>query len=95
MPALAAAVASVVVRYRRAATRRAQQIKWLAVAGVVAVRRQSRRGTVAVLGPASSATRSILLAMLAIPVAIGVAVLRYRLYDVDRVISRSLDLRRS
>ena len=86
-------VASLVVRYRRSRGDERQQIKWIALRGVlrcaIGARRARRRwrrsrgvtADIALL----AARRSI-----AIPVAIGVAILRYRLYDVDRVISRTL-----
>jgi hypothetical protein len=90
VPTLAAAVASVVVRYRRAGETARQQIKWLAAAGVFAVVGTLVGAAVAVLGPAPVGYTLILLGMIAIPVAVGVAILRYRLYDVDLVISRSL-----
>jgi hypothetical protein len=90
VPALAAAVASVVVRYRRADATARQQIKWLAVAGVVTGVCGVTGAAIAVFGPDPVGYSLILLGMLAIPSAVGVAILRYRLYDVDRVISRSL-----
>jgi hypothetical protein len=86
--AIIASVASLVVRYRRTNHVAREQIKWLAYAGVVA----------AVLIPVGDvfSTRFkivdalILLAVLFIPIAMGIAVLRYRLYDIDRIISRTL-----
>jgi hypothetical protein len=87
---LLAAVGSVVVRYRRADETRRRQIKWLALAGVHAVA-SALVGTVIALAGAEGIGFSLtLLGILAIPVAIGIAILRHRLYDVDRVISRSL-----
>jgi hypothetical protein len=90
VPALVLAVASVVVRYRRAGETARQQIKWLAVAGVFTACSSLVGAAVAVLGPPAVGYTLILLGMLAIPIAIGLAILRYRLYDVDLVISRSL-----
>lgn len=88
--AAAAAVASVVMRYRRADTTAKLQIKCLAVAGAVTASGIAVGVTLALLGAEVVGNSLVLLATLAIPVSIGVAVLRYRLYDVDRVISRSL-----
>jgi hypothetical protein len=80
--------ASILVRFRRARGLERQQLKWLAYAVVVA--------TVALLLAsrqwAGWAVAQVLagLAVGFIPVAIGVAILRYRLFDIDRLISRTL-----
>ncbi|MGH3146080.1 MAG: hypothetical protein ACRDTR_09800 [Rubrobacter sp.] len=89
-----AAVVSVVVRFRRAAGQERQQLKWLVYAGAI---------TFAVTITASPAApfelpglASELLSILApftlpsIPVAVGIAILRYRLYDIDVIINRTL-----
>jgi len=90
-----AAVLSLVFRYRRARTAERAQLRWLVYAGaliVVAVAGSLLIGPV--MGSSNSANNlqnalgSGALAL--VPVAIGVAVLRYRLYDIDRVISRTL-----
>ena len=90
-----AAVLSLAFRYRRARTAERAQLKWLVyaaalvVAGVLA-------GLLAmqIMGPTDAANNlqnAISSGTVAlVPVAIGVAVLRYRLYDIDRVISRTL-----
>jgi hypothetical protein len=85
--------ASVVVRFRHAGGVERQQLKWFAYgAGQVAL----LLGSGLVLGGLwerfpqglSDLVFSISFAM--IPVAIGIAVLRYRLYDIDRLIRRTL-----
>ena len=82
-----ASVVSLAFRYRRAGTAERAQLKWLVYAAAVIV----------VAELASAPIRSTNLqnaissgAIALVPLAIGVAVLRYRLYDIDRIISRSL-----
>ena len=83
------AVISVFVRYRRAGTTERQQLKWF---GLVAL------GEVVAFvlsvpnnGAVSDIAWMVGLALMPlIPVSIGVAILRYRLYDIDRIFSRSV-----
>jgi hypothetical protein len=82
-----AAVASLAFRYRRAGTAERAQLKWLVYAGALVV--------VVALTSVPTAPTNLQNALASgavalIPVAIGIAVLRYRLYDIDRVISRTL-----
>jgi hypothetical protein len=88
--AFGAGVASVVYRYRRSDEVTRQQIKCLAAAaGFLAV--CVVVGVAAtLLGWRSLGNACFIAGFLAIPVAVAVAMLRYRLYDVDRLISRSL-----
>ena len=84
------AVLAVAIRYRRGAEVERHQLKWLvAVAGVAAV-----AFPVAFIAPFSLVANAAfyigLLALLAMPLAIGIAILRYRLYDIDRIISRTI-----
>ena len=87
-------VAALFVRYRRANDIERKQIKWLlyacAVFLVVYV-----GGSVAGLGGSASVggyvwTLLFGLSLIALPVAIGVAILRFRLYDIDVLINRTL-----
>jgi hypothetical protein len=71
-----------VLSWRRAGgDRRQQQLKWLACGGAVAA---------ASLILAVSHGVWFLAGLAALPVGIGVGILRYRLYDIDRIISRTL-----
>jgi hypothetical protein len=68
--------------WRRADGDRREQLKWLACGGAVAA---ASLIVAAVLGVAG-----LLAGLAALPVSIGVGILRYRLYDIDRLISRTL-----
>jgi hypothetical protein len=86
---MVASAISVIVRARHAGGVERQQIKWLAYGGVVTV------GTSLVAGAISiwSVTVSIAvtnLALLALPIFTGIAIVRYRLYDIDFLINRTL-----
>lgn len=89
---LAAAV-SVVLRFRRAEQIERQQLKWVAAASaLVAVGLVGFIVTGQEAG-SSAAARPIqiffILAIIGVPIAAGIAILRYRLYDIDRLISRT------
>jgi hypothetical protein len=85
-------VASVVVRFRRARGVERQQLKWFTYAAVLVMmlwlvlfaaglERWLPPVLVLIFGD---------IWLMGIPVAIGIAVLRYRLYDIDRLINRTL-----
>lgn len=81
---------SVVVRFRRGRREQRQQIKWLAVAGsVAAVALIVNLSFYDVLGE-EVANGLIMLGVLGLPAAAGIAILRHRLYDIDVVINRTL-----
>jgi hypothetical protein len=90
-----AGMLSLVIRYRQAQTVERTQLKWLVYAGTLVVAALLAMAPIEwIMGPGSAATNlqngltSGTVALLA--VAIGIAVLRYRLYDIDRVISRTV-----
>jgi hypothetical protein len=81
---------SLVVRFRRARGAERQQLRWVASAAVLAV-----LGAVVALGglavgSTAVVTWAISACFAALPLALGAAILRYRLYDLDRIISRTL-----
>lgn len=82
------AMASLVVRYRRSVGEERLQLRWVTTAAVVLGVGFMLNGVAdAVLGHQFGAV--IVLPSL-IPIAVGVAVLRYRLYEIDRLISRTV-----
>jgi hypothetical protein len=86
------AVWSLLVRARRGTSVERQQIKWLAYAGclVAATLVPSTILSLSTGTAARIAEGALMVAIVTVPVAVAVAVLKYRLYDIDRVISRTL-----
>ncbi|HZC99738.1 MAG TPA: hypothetical protein VFA46_05960, partial [Actinomycetes bacterium] len=88
--ALMVAAGSLVVRFRRARGVERQQLRWVAWAAAlvalaaVAALVSAALGLPDMLGWAAGACVALL------PLATGAAILRYRLYDLDRIISRTL-----
>jgi hypothetical protein len=84
------AVISLLVRYRQTRGDERQQIKWFAAAAAltlvwITVFGQYSRGL-----PEAIVALSFLLVTPSIPLATGIAILRYRLYDIDIIINRTL-----
>src|SRR2546426_7731600 len=80
------ALASLIVRYRRGAGQERQQLKWLLVALSVLIASVVLQISV----PALQNSPLLPLAAGTLPIAIGIAVLRYRLYDIDLIINKAL-----
>jgi len=80
------AIASLVLRFRRGGERERQQLKWL----MVAVSLLLVGFVVQSIFPALQRSAILPLAAMALPISIGIAVLRYRLYDIDLIINRAL-----
>ena len=88
--AMALAVVAIAVRWRRGSHVERSQLKWLFAALVVAgVLFPLTFGGSAFEG-SSVLTNLSVASVLLIPVAIGIAILRYRLYEIDRLVSRTV-----
>jgi hypothetical protein len=91
---LAAALLSLAVRYRAGGPLLRHQIKWLALTAValagcfLIIPLSSAVGQVWLTTVADTGTE--LLGLLAIPAAITLAIFRYRLYEIDHIISRTV-----
>jgi MFS family permease len=97
-----AAAFSLVLRYRRSGAEVRQQIKWVAfAASFVGLAYLSTLLGALFFAPDALATEKaplwlgllqnvVLMSYAGVPVAVGVAVLRYRLYDIDVLINRTL-----
>jgi hypothetical protein len=88
-------VARQVVAWRRADGERRQQLKWLMSGAALCM----AATTVIAVGGTLDTTASpsaqgvfnaVSLGLAALPISVGVAILKYRLYDIDRIISRTL-----
>jgi hypothetical protein len=84
------ATASLVVRFRRARGIERQQLRWVALATVVAALLSMAQLVASALGAYALAPLAGGLNPAILSAAIGAAILRYRLYDLDRIISRAL-----
>jgi hypothetical protein len=84
-----AALVSLVLRFRRSRGVERQQLKWFTYAVALAILFQL---VTAPLPERTSTVHDVLfgLTVAFIPIAAGIAVLRYRLYDIDRLINRTL-----
>ena len=86
---MALAAISLVLRYRQANPVEAAQIRWLALVGGIAA--PAFLVSALPIGPVSEAAFGVSLVTLsAMPIAIGIAITRYRLYEIDRLINRTL-----
>jgi signal transduction histidine kinase len=81
-----AAVASLVVRFRRARGQERQQLKWFLLGCVLFTIPFSLRGSV----PNEIQGIATVLLWPALPISIAIAMFKYRLYDIDLVINKSL-----
>ena len=87
---LLAALACVVLRFRASRGVERQQLRWVAAGAGAAVAGLLLSTLIALRIVPRVADVGVLAALLCLPVAIGVAVLRYRLWDLDRLVSRTV-----
>ena len=81
-----------VLSWRRASGVYRQQLKWLATGAAVTIASGIASSAIPTSGTATTVLLNNLFTcgLAALPVSMGVAILRYRLYEIDRIISRTL-----
>ncbi len=90
LPCFVAAAISMVIRFRRSTGEVRQQIKWFAAAAVLQAMAFSFYLSFYFVVPSEVVEDFVALTFVGLPVAVGIAILRHRLYDIDVVINRAL-----
>lgn len=93
VPALIGTVASLVVRYRRSSPHVRLQIKWVAFAGAFQILVWLLVWGLEAFQPQAFGDAAVAVGTLSgiiVPAALGVAILRFRLYEIDRLVSRTV-----
>ena len=86
---MVASAVSLIVRMRRAGRAQRQQIKWLAYGGAIVVGTVFASGVISIWS-VNVGIAVVSVGLLGVPIFTGVAIARYRLYDIDIVINRTL-----
>jgi hypothetical protein len=81
---------SLVVRFRHARGVERQQLQWVALAAALIGVAMAAMAVLIAAGQVGLAEWVAVLCLAVLPLAIGAAILRYRLYDLDRIISRTV-----
>jgi hypothetical protein len=84
------AVASLIVRFRNSRGEERQQIKWLALAAAFIPIWFLVNFPIEAAAPVPFFVMDALVVFALIPLATGIAILRYRLYDIDLLINRTI-----
>jgi hypothetical protein len=79
-------VAHQFLSWRRSTGERRQQLKWVMCGAAIAL----VSGVLGSVFNTSGAGSALFFGIVALPVSIGVAILKYRLYEIDRFVSRTL-----
>ncbi len=89
--AILASAGSLVPRWRNSRGDARQQLKWVAGAGLVVVAglMASTAAGLGALGPDAQVV-SLTIAFAFLPIAVGIAIVRHRLYDIDLLINRTV-----
>jgi hypothetical protein len=89
--ALGVSMVGLLVTYRRSVPIERAQIRWILAAVAAAVVGIAALTVAGFEGPLSGpGTLLVFVSPLLVPIGIGVAILRYRLYDIDRIVSRTI-----
>jgi hypothetical protein len=92
---IVASAASLVARFRRADSGERRQLEWLAYAGMLVIVAASvslpLEGALGDDAPlVKLAQVALIIAIIGIPISVAMAILKYRLYDIDLIINRTL-----
>jgi hypothetical protein len=87
---MVASAVSLIVRMRRAGRAQRQQIKWLAYGGALVVGSVFASGVISTTWCPDVGIALTGFGLLGVPIFTGVAITRYRLYEIDIVINRTL-----
>jgi hypothetical protein len=88
--AILVGAASLVVRFRRARGVERQQLRWLVLAAALTGLSMLAAAVLIAVGQVDLGAWASVVGVTFLPLAIGAAILRYRLYDLDRIISRTV-----